>query len=259
MFIAVGIGNTNTAIALCEGPHRLTVERRPTDTVKAGDFSAWLDALRDTAGQGRPEGAVLASVVPGLTAPCVDALADFTGAKPLVVDAYIRTDIDFSRYTGLLGSDRIAVCAAAWDRYEAPLIVIDMGTATTFNVVDRNGFFLGGAILPGLRTGLASLSRHTAQLPEIGLKEPPGVIGHNTEECLLAGAYYGTAAMVDGMINRLDESLGGDATVVMTGGNGSAVAPLIQNRMIYEPDLLLEGLAALYRKNRVPVPAGSPQ
>lgn len=259
MFIAVGIGNTNTAIALCEGRERLAVERKPTDTVKAGDFRTWFDTVRYIAGQGRPEGAILASVVPGLTAPCVDALTDFTGAKPLVADTHIRTDIDFSRYTGLLGSDRIAVCAAAWDRCEAPLIVIDMGTATTFNIVDRKGFFLGGAILPGLRTGLEALNRRAAQLPEIELKKPSGVIGRNTEECLLSGAYYGTAAMVGGLIDRLTESLGGDATVIMTGGNAGTVAPLIQNKLIYEPDLLLEGLATLYRKNRIPVRAASQQ
>lgn len=252
MFIAVNIGNTNTEIGLYRG-QELFAEREKTGMLKTtGDFKRMLSFLfSKNGGDGcKPEGSILASVVPDATEPCVQALADFTEVKPLVVDKHIKTDLDFSHYTDLLGSDRIAVCAAAWNRCKAPFAVIDMGTATTFNVVNRDGVFLGGAILPGLSMGLEALNRNTAQIPEISLMKQAKVIGCNTEECLLAGAYYGTAAMVDGLIEDVSKALGESVDVILTGGNAGTVKPYIKTRMSYEPDLLLQGLAIIYLNNK---------
>jgi len=252
MFITVNIGNTNTEIGLVR-EKKIFAERERTDTLKtAEDFKKTLSFFLSKHGGNRcrPEGAILASVVPVATEPCIHALVDLTGVKPLVVEKHIKTGLDFSHYTDLLGSDRIAVCAAAWNRCKAPFAVIDMGTATTFNVVDRNGVFIGGAILPGLRMGLEALNRHTAQIPEIGLMKQAKVIGCNTEECLLAGAYYGTAAMVDGLIEDMSKALGESVDVILTGGNAGTVKAYIKTKISYEPDLLLQGLAIIYLNNK---------
>lgn len=252
MFIIVNIGNTNTGIGLVRGK-KIFAERKRTDTLKtADDFKKTLSFLLFKHGWNgcKPEGAILASVVPLAIEPCVHALADFTGVTPLVVDKYIKTGVDFSHYTDLLGSDRISVCAAAWNRFKAPLAVIDMGTATTFNVVDQNGIFIGGAILPGLRMGLEALNRHTAQIPNTGLMKQAKVIGRNTEECLLAGAYYGTAAMVNGLIEDVSKTLGENVEVILTGGNAGIVKPYIKIKLTYEPDLLLQGLVIIYLSNK---------
>lgn len=252
MFITVGIGNTNTAIGFING-QELSVERKPSKDLKTtGDFQGFLETVftRRFPDIVKPEGSILSSVVPDLTVPCLNALFNFTGTKPLVIDANVKTELDFSRYGSSLGSDRIAVCVAAWDRYKAPFVVIDLGTATTFNVVDRNRAFLGGAILPGLLMNLALLNSNTAQLPLIGLEKPNHVIGRDTKECLLSGAYYGSAAMIDGLVAHMVKSLEQDMRIIMTGGNAAAVIPFITSSIIYEPDLLLQGLATIYRRNK---------
>lgn len=248
MFIAINIGNTNTKIGLVKDQEIFILQER-TETLKTvQDFERALFALisKHEVESCKLDGSILASVVPERTEPCINALTTFVGKKPIVIDKHIKTSVDFSNYGGLLGSDRIAVCVSAWNRCKAPFVVIDMGTATTFNVVDRNGVFLGGAILPGLQMCLESINRKTAQIPKIDFGKQTKVIGHNTEECVLSGAYYGTAAMLDGLVKDIEESIGESVNAILTGGSADVVRPYIKTKVIYEPDLLMHGLADIY-------------
>ena len=149
-----------------------------------------------------------------------------------------------------VGSDRIVIAVAALAEYEPPLILLDLGTATTIEVVDRGNTYLGGCIIPGVRISLEALTSRTAQLPGINLDKPKQVIGKNTVDCMRSGIMYGTAAMLDGMLDRVEEELGFQAKVVVTGGMAQFIAPLCRREMSLERDLLLKGLNILYKKNK---------
>ena len=149
-----------------------------------------------------------------------------------------------------VGSDLIVDAVAALKDYPAPIIVIDMGTATTMSVIDRAGNYTGGIIFPGLRVSLDSLSSRAAQLPYIGLNKPTKIIGKNTIDCMRNGILYGNAAMIDGVIDRIEEELGSSASLVATGGLASSVISLCRHTIHYDDALLLKGLLILYEKNR---------
>ena len=133
--------------------------------------------------------------------------------------------------------------------FKGPIIVIDMGTATTLDVVDRDGCYTGGVILPGVMVSLNALVGNTAQLPQINLEAPKRVIGKNTIECMQNGIMYGNAAMLDGLIDRMEAEMGEKATLVATGGMARFITPLCNHEITYIPDLLLRGLLILYRQN----------
>ena len=149
-----------------------------------------------------------------------------------------------------VGSDMIVDAVAAIREHPCPIIIIDMGTATTLSVVDKNGCYIGGVILPGLRLSLDTLSSKTAQLPSISLDIPSKVIGKNTIDCMRSGIMYGNASMIDGIIDRMEEELGQPATLVATGGLSRFVTPLCRHSIIYDEALLLKGLLILYEKNK---------
>ena len=148
-----------------------------------------------------------------------------------------------------VGSDMIVDAVAAIHEYPKPIIVIDMGTATTMSVVDKNGNYIGGVILPGLKVSLDSLSGKTAQLPYISLSTPDKVIGKNTIDCMRSGIIYGNAAQLDGIMDRMEAELGEKASAVATGGLAKFIAPLCRHQIVYDDALLLKGLLILYRKN----------
>ena len=149
-----------------------------------------------------------------------------------------------------LGADLVCVSVAALEKYPLPSIVIDMGTATTISAMDRHGKMLGGSILPGVRISLEALTARTAQLPQIDLSAPPqSVIGANTIDCMKSGALYGTASMLDGMIDRYRAELGEDLTVIATGGLAKSITALCHNDMVLDENLVLEGLRILFQKN----------
>ena len=141
------------------------------------------------------------------------------------------------------------IAVAALAEYEPPLTLLDLGTATTIEVVDRGNTYVGGCIIPGVRVSLEALTSRTAQLPGIRLDRPKKVIGKNTVDCMRSGIMYGTAAMLDGMLDRVEEELGYSTTVVATGGMAQFIAPLCRREMTLEKDLLLKGLNILYKKN----------
>ena len=148
-----------------------------------------------------------------------------------------------------LGMDRMIIAVAALAEYKPPLTLLDMGTATTMDVVDENGNFIGGCIIPGIRISLEALTSKTAQLPGINLDKPGKVIGKNTVDCMRSGIMYGTAAMIDGMLDRMEEEIGKSTTVIATGGVSRYVVPLCRREIKLEKDLLLKGLNILYHKN----------
>lgn len=197
-------------------------------------------------------GAIISSVNPGLTHLLETALKELFPFSPIIVSSELKTQTDFSLYdVKRLGSDRIAVCEAALEKYGAPVIVFDFGTATTINVIDNHARFLGGSILPGLTMGLNALSADTAQLPqaELSSDNPVNLIGADTRECLLSGAVFGNASMLDAMSQRIAEFLKQKPPVIITGGAASNIIPFCRSHVIHEPELLIEGLFLLYQKN----------
>ena len=148
-----------------------------------------------------------------------------------------------------VGKDRIVDAAYAAANFPLPVITVDLGTATTFNVVDENRVFRGGVICPGLSTGLRALGERCAQLPQVHLSSPKNAIGTNTESCMLSGSVLGTAVLLDGITARIEEELGRPATLVVTGGLAKYVTPLCRHPLTYDPELLLKGLALLYQLN----------
>ena len=193
----------------------------------------------------------MSSVVPPLNAAISSAVKKILGYHPMLVGAGIKTGMNIIMDNPkTVGSDMIVDAVAAIRDYPCPIIIIDMGTATTMSVIDRSGNYIGGVILPGLKVSLDSLSGKTAQLPYISLETPGKVIGKNTIDCMRSGIMYGNAAMLDGLIDRMEEEIGEKATIIATGGLARLVTPLCHHSIDFEEDLLLKGLLILYEKNK---------
>ena len=199
------------------------------------------------------KGSILSSVVPALTSLVSQAVALLTGKEPFLVAPSIKTGLNIRiDNPAQLGSDMMVDCVAASAMYPKPLIVIDMGTATTMSVVDAAGNMIGGVIMPGLKTALNALTRNTAQLPQIAIESPRKAIGTNTNDSMRSGAVYGSASMLDGMIDRFEEELGQEAFVVMTGGLSEVISRHTRKKVLHNPNLLIQGLYILYKRNGLP-------
>ncbi len=254
MLLAVDIGNTHICLGCMEGLKilrmaRLTTNKLKTDFEYAADLRDFFDFFKiDTAGL---DGAIISSVVPPLTNAFSMAVKLSTGVTPLILGKGVKTGVNILiDDPAQTGADLVAAAAGAIKLYAPPLIIIDMGTATTISVINRAGSFVGGTIAPGVALGLAALSSGTSQLPNISLEAPSKVIGTNTVDSMKSGAVLGAAAMLDGMIERIEAELGETATVVATGGIASSVAPLCKRKIEVNDDLLLTGLAVIYEKNK---------
>ena len=241
MLLTIDIGNTTVAVGGFLGPELRFVRRLPSDrNMDAAACAARMRTLlaEEGAAPQDVEGAVLSSVVPSLTRRPVRVLGrDLDPGLP-------TGDYDASN----LGMDRLVDCVAALARWRPPLAVFDMGTATTLSVVDREGVFRGGMILPGLRLSVDALSARAAQLPCITFTQPEGLLGTDTVSCMRSGALYGAAAALEGISLRLEEELG-PVTVVLTGGHGRDILPLLRRAVEYEPHLQLMGLRELWLRS----------
>jgi type III pantothenate kinase len=250
MILLVNIGNTN----LTYGIHHTNIiasERYPiTDLPDQNCIeNLYLSLMkRFHVSTEQIEGVVLSSVVPEKTTYFVDVLRQFLSIEPTVISDRTAWGFDRSEYFGLLGVDRLLCCKAALQKYQPPLIVIDCGTATTINVINKAGDFAGGVILPGVVTGMQALSTQTSLLQSIEITNPKNVIGKNTAECMLSGAIYGHTAQIEGLTARIAGELGTKAAVIITGGNSEAIIPHCNIALKHEPDLLLEGLAIIYEE-----------
>ncbi len=254
MLLAIDIGNSNVVVGFVEDGVILRKARIATDTVKTSD-QYWME-LKNILGlfeipTNEIEGVIISSVVPPVLNSCRTAVKKLTGLEPMVVGPGMKTGVNvLLDNPAQVGSDLITAAAAALREYPAPIIIIDMGTATTVTVLDKNGAFLGGSICPGVRISSEALSNRTAQLPGISLEAPSRAIGRNTVDCMRSGLMLGSATMLDGLIERMEEELGQSATVVATGGIARYIIPMCKREIRYDHDLLLKGLVILYEKNK---------
>ena len=255
MILAIDIGNTTVALGgikdgrVCFVAHMDTVRTRTAAEYRA-EMEKVFSHRRHPARPVRFEGAVLTSVVPQITGALAECARHYTGKKPVIVSPEIRTGLTMGvPDPHAVGKDRIVDAAYAAANFPLPVITVDLGTATTFNVVDENRVFRGGVICPGLSTGLRALGERCAQLPQVHLSSPKNAIGTNTESCMLSGSVLGTAVLLDGIAARIEEELGRPATLVVTGGLAKYVTPLCRHPLTYDPELLLKGLALLYQLN----------
>ena len=247
MIIAMNIGNTNFVLGTKEN-NNVNVTRYPAKFIKsAEDF---MNIITDNINIKKIKGIIISSVNPKLTPYLADAVKIIFSLSPVIVRYDMKMKLDLSLYnTKLLGSDRIAVCEAAAAKYEKPAVIFDFGTATTINIIDSKNRFLGGSILPGISMGLNALYKDTAQLPDIHLSAETPLMGLNTKDCITSGAVFGNAAMLDGMVQRIEDSLGMKAVVIVTGGNAGSILSVCRTKIIYEPELLIYGLFELYGSN----------
>ena len=254
MILAIDVGNTNIVLGCIDGKKIIREARMATDTLKTSDqycveLKCILDLLEINI-RGI-EGVIISSVVPPVLNSFKTAILKLTGISPLVVGPGIKTGLNILLDNpALAGGDLIVGAVAALAEYKPPLLVIDMGTATTITAIDAKGNFLGGSIFPGVKISAEALSGKTAQLPAISLEAPKKAIGRNTIDCMRSGLMMGTAAMLDGMIERMEDELGSSATVVATGGIARYVIPMCRRQMIYDKDLLLKELSILYENNK---------
>ena len=253
MILTIDMGNTNIVIGGIDEKQTYFEERITTIHSRTStEYALLIKDILDLHGidKSQIEGSIVSSVVPPLNAPIQSALKKILGKRPLMVGSGMKTGLNIIMDNPkTVGSDQIVDAVAALKEYPCPIIVIDMGTATTMSVIDKNGNYIGGVILPGLNVSLDYLSRNAAQLPFISLEIPVKVIGKNTIDCMRSGILYGNAAQMDGIIDRMEEELGETASVVATGGLSRFVTPLCRHNIHYDQALLLKGLLALYRKN----------
>lgn len=194
-------------------------------------------------------GAVISSVVPPMTSALAAAARQLTGVEPRIVGPGMKTGMNIiAEIQNQLGADIVASAVAALQRYPAPIIVIDMGTATTISYLSPNTFE-GCVIIPGVRIAVEALSGRAAELPHIALEEPTSILGRSTIEAMRAGVLYGNAGMIDSVIARMEEAAKPAATVVMTGGQAELIGKYCRREILYDENLILDGLYVLYQKN----------
>ncbi len=249
MLLTIDVGNTNVVLGAMEGRTVRHTARILTDP--AMDYTAPVAEALASFGAPAFDGAILGSVVPEVNTSLIAAVKAATGLTTLVVtpdmDIGIRLCIPQPE---TLAADIIAGCVGALALYPLPLAVVDMGTATTVVVIDKDKNYLGGAIAPGVKLSLGALVGGASLLPDLELKAPEKVICGETVEAMCSGSIYGAAAMVDGLVARMEAELGQPMTVVATGGLSALVTPHCARAVAYEPELLLHGLAYLYEKNK---------
>ncbi len=254
MILAVDIGNTHIVLGGVEGKTIVFEARLRTETTKTSDeYAVDIKSLLDVYGvaQSGIEGAIISSVVPQVLNSVQTAIRKLTGLTGLVVGPGLKTGLNIQlENPGQMGADLVSADVGALREHKPPLIVIDMGTATTISVLDKNGTHIGGCICPGVRISLDALTEKAALLPGLQLDRPKRVVGRNTTDAMRSGIMLGTASMIDGMIDRIEEELGISATVIATGGIAKFIVPLCRRQILCDQDLILKGLAALYRENK---------
>lgn len=256
MILTIDVGNTNVVLGCVEDGVVVSRSRLATNTSDLpNDYAMKMrqSFAFDSIDYHEFEGAILSSVVPQVNRAIRSAVRKLTGLECIIVGAGIKTGVNVKiDDPGTLAGDLITGTVGALSIYKPPIIIVDMGTATTIVAVDKDGAYIGGAIVPGVNLSFEALSQGTSLLPNISIEAPRKCIATNTVDSMKSGAVFGTAAMVDGMIDRMEEELGQSATVVATGGLSGGIIPYCKHEIKHEPDLLLKGLAILYQKNAKP-------
>lgn len=253
MILAVDVGNTNIVIGCCKENKIEFVERLSTDpNATVLEYAISFKNVLELYGIGQEDidGAIISSVVPSVTLTIKSAIKKIVNVDSMVIGPGLKTGVNITLDNpAQLGSDLVVDAAAGIAEYPLPLIIFDMGTATTVSVIDENKNYLGGMIIPGVNVSLNAMISQTSQLPRISLEPPKRIIGKNTIECMKSGILYSTAASLDGIIDRVESELGKKATVVATGGLAGSIIPHCTKKIILDDELLLKGLIVIYNKN----------
>jgi type III pantothenate kinase len=254
MLLAIDVGNSTTVVGVFDGPDlvehwRLSTLRRRT----ADELGMLVSGVMDLEGlalEGDINGVVIGSVVPDVTMSLRGMCDRYVGTSPVVIEPGVRTGISLRHENPRdLGADRIANAVAAHALYGGPSIVVDFGTATSFDAVDRDGAFVGGAIAPGITTSSEALVQRAARLPTVEPVAPPSPIGRSTVTALQSGIVYGFAGQVDGIVTRIVGELGPGVTVVATGGLATSVLDACATIDHHDPWLTLKGLRLIWERN----------
>ena len=254
MLLAIDIGNTNIVIGCIQDDEILFKARIATDRTRTSDqYGVEIKNMLEAFGVQRDDisDCIISSVVPPVFNSVRTGVVKVIGKQPMVVGPGLKTGLNIHvEVPSQVGSDRIVIAVAALAEYQPPLVLMDLGTATTIEVVETGNTYIGGVIFPGVKISLDALTSRAAQLPGISLDKPKQVIGKNTVDCMRSGMMYGTAAMIDGIVERIEEELGHRSTLVATGGMAQFITPLCKHEIILEKDLLLKGLNIIYKKNK---------
>ncbi len=253
MNLTIDVGNTHITLGAFDGDALLFVARLATDRLRTDDQYAIelrdIFKLYQIASQSF-SGGIIGSVVPELTTSIQRAVTKVTGIKPLIVGPGIKTGLNIKTHAaGQVGADLVAGAVAAITKYPLPCIVFDMGTATTLSLIDANACLSGCVIAAGVGISLDALATRTSMLPHISLDTPDSVIGLNTVDCMRSGAVFGAAAMLDGLVERIEKEAGPMTSLVATGGLAKEIIQHCNRQIEYNNNLLLEGLHTIYLKN----------
>lgn len=254
MLLTADVGNTNIKLGIYNGDELRFKLRFSTDTSKTSDelavelYTFFQIYHIDTA---RISASIISSVVPKITQPLTEAIRVVTGAKSLVVGPGLKTGMELRiDRPETLGGDIVCGCVGALEKYGGPVIMIFMGTATVIAFADENRVYRGGAIAPGVGISLDALTARGALLPAVDLKAPKSVIRTNTVDCIRSGVMFGTACMLDGMIDRFMAEAGADAKIIATGGLAPQMIANCTHDITFDGNIILDGLNAIYKRNR---------
>lgn len=254
MILVADIGNTNITLGIYDNDEPVCISRLATQRHRTSEqYAIELDAIFKLENLDKKiKGAIISSVVPELTRIFKNAIEKVTGCEALVVAAGLKNGLKIiTDNPKELGADLVAGAVGAISQYELPCLVMDLGTATKISVIDEGGVFAGCTIAPGIGISLDALSMRTSQLPAIELSAPDNAIGTNTIECIRSGTVLGNAAMLDGMADRLEKELGKPVkTLVATGGLAKEIVACCKKEIIFNKNLVLEGLLTIYKKNK---------
>ena len=254
MILALDMGNTNIVVGCCEGDKILFIERISTNHHATEiEYAMMMKNILEIHAISAEEidGAIISSVVPSLTNLIKNAVLKLKECEVMIVGPGTKTGLKImTNNPAQLGTDLVVDAVAGIKEYGSPLIIIDLGTATTISAIGDNATYLGTVIMPGVEVSLNSLVGRTSQLPKISLDKPDRVIGANTIESMKSGIMYGTASNLDGMIDKIRYELGCEARVIATGGLANSIIPLCDREITIDDELLLKGLMIIYNKNK---------
>ena len=254
MILAIDIGNTNIVVGCIDEVMIYVTERLSTVHTKTElEYVVDLKTVLDIYHIKRTdiEGCIISSVVPQITDIAKLAAEKILKKEVMVLGPGVKTGLNIVMDNpGQLGADLVADAVAGLASYPVPLVVIDMGTATTISVVNSKKQYVGGMIMPGVGISLDALTARASQLSGISIDAPRHIIGKNTIECMKSGVLYSNAAALDGIIDRIEEELGEKTTVIATGGLAKKIVPHCRKEIILDEELLLKGLMLIYRKNK---------
>lgn len=255
MILAVDIGNTITEIGFFEDDELLFTERLSSDPAATDfEYAVFIKDALELHGYSDihdiADGAIISSVVPDATPVFKNAIKKLFSVNPKVVGPGIKTGLHIRiDNPAQLGSDLAAQAVAACESYELPAAIVDFGTSTTIGLIDKDGCYIGGFLSPGVSVSADALAKRASQLPRVGFESPRRFIGTNTVDCLKSGILYGTAAMVEGLLDRTEKLLGCRLCVIATGALAPTIVGLCEREILIDEHLLMKGLRIIYSKN----------